>query len=264
MSLPTLPDAAMGDLTSGPSAVTGEPTAEPLASSPTNWPSTKPAQSATFRGGNKGNMKAPKATAPRARDTRLPTVRTGSVFERLYKTHTAASRAMTVARSDARRSGHFSTSNNNNNNNNHKKRTPLKLSKASVDESMQIFQRLHITGTVANTSKRLTPKSSTRYTPEVKKRTPKKAIPSTRTPMKTPSREPNVAYVYSPRMKPLTTLYFDSKYHPGLGRERIDPLKLGYNFFQIFCEYENGVITSEQLARELIIAFFKKDFPSGR
>jgi hypothetical protein len=66
-------------------------------------------------------------------------------------------------------------------------------------------------------------------------------------------------------MKPITKLYFISKFHPGVGLEPIEPLSLGYTFFQAFCEYESsGDVTQEQLAREIIIAFFKKDFPSGR
>lgn len=65
-------------------------------------------------------------------------------------------------------------------------------------------------------------------------------------------------------MKPLTKLTFKSRYHPGLGLETIDPIKLGNQFFQSFCEYENCGIDSEQLAKEIIVAFFKKDFPKGR
>jgi hypothetical protein len=66
-------------------------------------------------------------------------------------------------------------------------------------------------------------------------------------------------------MKPITKLYFISKFHPGVGPETIEPLSLGYTFFQAFCEYESsGDVTQEQIAKEIIIAFFKKDFPSGR
>jgi len=85
-----------------------------------------------------------------------------------------------------------------------------------------------------------------------------------KTPLKSASKNRKVGYVYSPRMKPLTTLYFDSKYHPGIGREKVEPIKLGNSFFQSFCEYENGGLTTQQIAREIIIAFFKKDFSSGR
>ena len=62
----------------------------------------------------------------------------------------------------------------------------------------------------------------------------------------------------------LTKLYFISKFHPGVGLEPVEPISLGYTFFQAFCEYESGGLDSEQIAREIILALFKKDFPSGR
>jgi hypothetical protein len=65
-------------------------------------------------------------------------------------------------------------------------------------------------------------------------------------------------------MKPLTKLTFKSRYHPGLGLESVDPIKLGYSFFQSFCEYENCGIDSPQIAKDIIVAFFKKDFAAGR
>jgi hypothetical protein len=93
-------------------------------------------------------------------------------------------------------------------------------------------------------------------------------------------------------MKPLTKLTFKSRYHPGLGLEVVQPIKLGNHFFQSFCEYENSGLDSEQIAKvsggthlingaslcgtsnrfvviflflqEIIVAFFKKDFPAGR
>jgi hypothetical protein len=85
-----------------------------------------------------------------------------------------------------------------------------------------------------------------------------------KSPLISASSTPRVGYVYSPRIKPLTALYFDSRYHPGIGREKVDPISLGSTFFQMFCEYENGGLTPAQIAREIIIAFFRKDFPSGR
>ena len=203
-----------------------------------------------------------KAIASRNRDTRLPAARTGSVFERLYKTQTAssaASKAWTPVRAEARRGGTFSSpplvSSGS------RFTPPSAKSDKELEDSLKVFQRLHITGTVSNTSKRLTPK---RHTPNRGMRSPAKIIASTPTPIKSASKRGTVGYVYSPRMKPLTALYFDSKYHPGIGREKVDPLKLGYTFFQMLCEYENGGLTSAQIAREIIIAFFKKDFPSGR
>lgn len=196
-----------------------------------------------------------KAMAQRSRDSRLPTVRTGSVFDRLYKTQTAASKAWTPVRSEVRR-GKYSAPGS------RKKNTRVT---ASIDDSLKVFQRLHITGTVSNTSKRIMPaQEASPMTPKRKDRTPLRNVQEARTPARTPSRSTKEGYVYSPRMKPLTKLYFQSKYHPGLGKERVDPIKMGYSFFQIFCEYENGGVTSEQIAREIIIAFFKKDFPAGR
>lgn len=196
-----------------------------------------------------------KAISQRSKDSRLPTARAGSVFDRLYKTQTAASKAWTPVRSEVRR-GKYSAPGG------RKKNTRVT---ASIDDSLKVFQRLHITGTVANTSKRITPvKELGAVTPQRKSRTPLRSMQEARTPTRTPSRRTKDAFVYSPRMKPLTKLYFQSKYHPGIGKERVDPIKLGYSFFQVFCEYENGGITSEQISREIIIAFFKKDFASGR
>ncbi len=238
----------------------GQPTAEPMS---TVTPPRPGSQNVTTPGSSMG--RPTKATASRSRDTRLPSARTGSVFERLYRTQTAASAASkiwTPVRAEARRGGTFSSP------------SPIahrgtptsaRSGTSSVDDSLKIFQRLHITGTVANTSKRLTPKQHGRIsTPNKAMRSPAKNIPSTSTPMRSMTTKSKVGYVYSPRMKPLTALYFDSKYHPGIGREKMDPIKLGYSFFQMLCEYENGGLTSAQLAREIIIAFFKKDFPAGR
>lgn len=209
-----------------------------------------------FKTTGSASKKVPsKAMAQRSRDTRLPTVRTGSVFDRLYKTQTAASKAWTPVRSEARK-GKFATPSN--------RRKATRVT-ASVDDSLKVFQRLHITGTVSNTSKRIIPaKEAGAFSPQRKSLTPLKSMQPARTPARTPSRRSKDTYVYSPRMKPLTKLFFDSKYHPGIGKERVDPIKLGYSFFQVFCEYENEGITSEQIAREIIIAFFKKDFASGR
>jgi hypothetical protein len=185
-----------------------------------------------------------KATASRDQHSRLPSAKSSSVFDRLYKTQTAASKAWAPARAQARRAATAS-------------------SKAGgVDDALKVFSRLNITGTVSNTSKRVQQRHPIRFTPEKAR--------SMRSPAKTPTqrlstgKSPRKNYVYSPRMKPLTKLYFDSKYHPGLGVETIDPIKLGYSFFQSFCEYENGGVDSRHIARELILAFFKKDFPAGR
>lgn len=216
------------------------------------------------------SKKTSKATASRNRDTRLPSGKTGSVFDRLYKTQTAssaASKTWTPVRSAARRGGNFSSPTSADSSRDANRRTPPSSGRSPsspVDDSVEIFQRLHITGTVANASKRLSSKTPPRFSPHKGIRSPARNIPSTRTPLKASAKKSRVGYVYSPRMKPLTTLYFDSKYHPGIGKEKVDPIKLGYSFFQNFCEYENGGLSSEQIAREIIIAFFKKDFPAGR
>jgi len=65
-------------------------------------------------------------------------------------------------------------------------------------------------------------------------------------------------------MKPITRLYFVSKFHPGLGPELVDPISLGYKFFQSFCDFETGGIGSETIAKEIFLALFRKDFPSIR
>lgn len=249
---PTPPSGASGQGTDDITMSTVTPTST-LFGSDSHQDGSKPGSS---------TVRPAKATASRSRDTRLPAARTGSVFERLYKTQTAssaASKVWTPVRAEARRGGTFSSpppvpSGS--------RLTPTSAkSDKALEDSLKVFQRLHITGTVSNTSKRLTPK---RHTPSRAMRSPAKIIPSNTTPMKSASKRGTVGYVYSPRMKPLTALYFDSKYHPGIGREKVDPIKLGYTFFQMFCEYENGGLTSAQIAREIIIAFFKKDFPSGR
>jgi hypothetical protein len=46
--------------------------------------------------------------------------------------------------------------------------------------------------------------------------------------------------------------------------EDVQPIKLGFHFFQSFCEYESGQMDARTLAKEMIQAFFKQDFPSER
>lgn len=183
---------------------------------------------------------ARKATATRDQYDHLPASKSSSVFTRLYKTQTAASKAWMPARAQARAG----------------------TGKGGVDDASKVFERLHITSTYSNSCKRKQQRQTSRFTPE------KPRMKVMRSPAKTPSSSlstsPRKNYVYSPRMKPLTKLYFDSKYHPGLGVETVEPIKLGFSFFQCFCEYENGGIGSNEIAREIILAFFKKDFPAGR
>jgi hypothetical protein len=80
----------------------------------------------------------------------------------------------------------------------------------------------------------------------------------------TTTRRLSSRYEYSPRMKPITKLFFISKFHPGVGLEVVDPISLGYTFFQAFCEFESGKVDAPTIAKEILVAFFKKDFPAGR
>eukprot|EP00980_Cylindrotheca_fusiformis_P024088 scaffold11525_cov135-Cylindrotheca_fusiformis.AAC.4 len=174
----------------------------------------------------------------------------GSVFDRLYKAQTAASRGRQKTQRAAAKAWNPTPRNVD-----VVHRTPSKT--LSTDDCSKIFTRLHITSTVSNASKRAKPWHPT--TPANTTRSPLR-----RTPAKTPSTKAGEEFVYSPRMKPLTKLTFKSKYHPGLGLEVVEPIKLGNQFFQRFCEYENCEIDSEQIAKDIIVAFFKKDFPAGR
>jgi hypothetical protein len=65
-------------------------------------------------------------------------------------------------------------------------------------------------------------------------------------------------------MKPKTKLLFFSRHHPGLGVQDVQPISLGYSFFQSFCAYEVGEIGAKEVAKEVISAFFRKDFPQER
>lgn len=251
MILPPLPSSPDENATAPSKEVSMQPTHELSVSSK---PRIRPFGRATVA--KKGTSKS---VAQRSKDKRLPVAKAGSVFDRLYKHQTAASRSWAPVRKEAHK-GRYAVSATSKTSNTRRARTMGKS--ASLDDSLQIFQRLHITGTVATSSKRVSPKYP--FTPERKKRTPEKSIPIMKTPLRSASKKTGVSYMYSPRMKPLTKIYFDSKYHPGIGVQTVDPVKLGNSFFQLFCEYENRGLSTEQLARELIIAFFKKDFPSGR
>ena len=188
---------------------------------------------------DKENAVTTKANSSRSRNSRLPSAKTSSVFDRLYKSHTVASKAYLSSKRQTVQV----------------KRNPRKIT--GTDDCAHIFTRLHITGTLSQTSKR---RYGSKH-PQTPKRKPRSR--SSMSPAKTPSPRFGDAYMFSPRMKPLTKLTFKSRYHPGVGLETIQPLKLGFNFFQSFCAYEHGDIDEEQIAREIIIAFFKKDFPAG-
>ena len=210
-----------------------------------------------------------KATARRSCDSRLPAVKSTSVFDRLYKSHTVASKSRTLS-SRAKL----------------KPSTRAKLAKRntsgiSIDVEKDLLNFNHIS--ISRSSKVSTPhkiqleskggKGSAPFsfsTPQPKKQlssygkaprtAPSKSSINTFT--STPRSSKRI-FEFSPRMKPLTKLYFASKFHPGVGPEPIEPISLGYTFFQTFCEYETGGIDSEHIAKEIFIAFFKKDLSQG-
>lgn len=194
----------------------------------------------------------PKAHAQRAQDSRLPATKSSSVFDRLYKTQTAASKAWTPARTQARKTAAAATASS---------------SDGNVDDTLQVFSRLHITSTVSQTRRhKMTPKHPPRKSPS---RSPHSGSSSAGSggptfPSPISGRTRTGAMVYSPRMKPKTKLFFNSRYHPGLGLETVEPISLGYSFFQCFCDYEMGRFSAKDLAFELIVSFFKKDFPGER
>jgi hypothetical protein len=108
----------------------------------------------------------------------------GSVFDRLYKTQTAASRSRQKTQRAATRA--FNPKDRNAASIH---RTPTKS--FGADDCSKIFNRLHITTTVSTTSKRVQPRHPT---------TPAKTVrsPLSRTPAKTPSTKPGQQFVYSP------------------------------------------------------------------
>ena len=206
-----------------------------------------------------------KATARRSRDPRLPAVKSTSVFDRLYKSHTVASKSHTLS-SRAKL----------------KPSTRAKLGRRNtadltidVDNDLLNFNNMRI----SRSRKPSTPhkiqleKGAGPFpfsTPQPKKR----GSSYGKAPLSAPSKSSassifsltprsGRAYEFSMQMKPLTKLYFDSKYQPGLGPQAIEPKSLGYTFFQTFCEYETGGIDSEHIAKEIFIAFFKKDHSRG-
>jgi hypothetical protein len=214
-----------------------------------------------------------KAVSNRARDSRLPSAKTSSVFDRLYKTQTVASKSWAPARSVVRQGGKGVAV--------EQRSSPTSSSTTTMTEDpAQIFSRLHITGTVANASKRLSPshtskhaKPSSQYrnirspfTTKVGTPGPHGSGASTSFPFspRTPTRTRVGTLVYSPRMKPKTKLLFFSRHHPGLGVQDVPPISLGYSFFQSFCAYEVGEIGAKDVAKEVISAFFRKDFPQER
>lgn len=213
-----------------------------------------------------------KATASRSLDCRLPAVKSSSVFDRLYKSHTVASKNHTLssrARLKASTRAKLPTTKKSNltidvetDLLNFNRMTISRSKRVSTPHKIQLEHQ----GNIISSPAFSTPQPSQR-----KKRTSSHEKGSFTAPSKsstsgTFSITPRLAkrvYEFSPRMKPLTKLYFVSKFHPGIGLEPISPISLGYTFFQIFCEYETGVIDSEQIAKEIFIAFFKKDHSQG-
>ena len=219
--------------------------------------SKKPIQKPRYHGATTSTQS--KGVSSRHRDNRLPSSKTSSVFDRLYKTQTAASKSWAPVRAQVRKGGGMDG-------------TTSGVSSASVDDCHQIFSRLHITGTVANSKKRIGQRhtSSSRFsTTPVKKglgvntKFPRSGVSSPFSP-RTPVRTSVGNLVYSPRMKPKTKLLFTSKHHAGVGVQDVQPISLGYSFFQAFCAYEAGESEPKAIAREVVQAFFRKDFPQER
>jgi hypothetical protein len=216
---------------------------------------------------NNSAMSAPpKATTSRASDPRLPTVpKSSSVFDRLYKSHTVSSRSHCISSRAM-----------------HSPKVLSNLRKASpnIDKDLQVFNRLTISDSKSkrvstpHKIKRSALGSSIFSTPSPKQSAylltaPRTApsLSSSGASMATPTtlaKRRMARYEFSPRMKPVTKLYFFSKFHPGVGLELVEPISLGYTFFQAFCEYESGGMDAPTIAKEIIVAFFKKDFPMGR
>lgn len=96
----------------------------------------------------------------------------GSVFDRLYKSSTAASRSRLKTHRAAARA-------------------PIKRV-AINDDCSKIFNRLYISGTISNTGKRVKP----RHPSTPSKKTARS--PMNRTPAKTPSTKSRDSFVYSP------------------------------------------------------------------
>ena len=222
-----------------------------------------------------------KATASRV-DSRLPAVKSTSVFDRLYKSHTVASKSHNLTtRAKMRPSTRAKLPS---------RGTSARKSASEIEKDLLVFSSMSI----SKSNRMSTPhkinwapkatKSSSSFsfaTPQPRKKRPSSSSyqapytaptkssssaagsSSMSTPIITPRSSKRV-YEFSPRMKPITKLYYVSKFHPGLGLEPVEPISLGYTFFQTFCEYETGGIDSETIAKEIFLAFFRKDFPSIR
>jgi hypothetical protein len=229
----------------------------------------------TSNANNKAGFATPstKATSSRATDSRLPTVsKSSSVFDRLYKSDTVSSRTHRIS-SRAMLSP--------------KVRSGLRNSHVTnVDQDLQVFARLSVSDTQSTKARRMsrTPHKikhsalgSTSFSTPPPKMSTYQLMSSSGSVAAAPHTAPSkghlslattrrmaARYEFSPHMKPVTKLYFISKFHPGVGLEVVDPISLGYTFFQAFCEYESGGMDAPTIAKEILVAFFKKDFPAGR
>eukprot|EP00531_Pseudo-nitzschia_arenysensis_P019248 CAMPEP_0116154450 /NCGR_PEP_ID=MMETSP0329-20121206/21785_1 /TAXON_ID=697910 /ORGANISM="Pseudo-nitzschia arenysensis, Strain B593" /LENGTH=325 /DNA_ID=CAMNT_0003651427 /DNA_START=164 /DNA_END=1138 /DNA_ORIENTATION=- len=223
-----------------------------------------------------------KATARRSLDHRLPAVKSSSVFDRLYKSHTVSTKSYTMSsRAKLKPSTRAKLSTRN-----FKPSTRAKLStinKSELTIDVEKFNRMSISRSkrVSTPHKIKLESKGGRGTSPFSFSTPqpnqgkKRFSSNLHAPHTAPSKSSNGSsfnmtprfskkvYEFSPRMKPLTKLYFVSKYHPGVGPEPIKPISLGYTFFQTFCEFETGGIDSEHIAKEIFIALFKKDHAQG-
>mmetsp|Transcript_3712 Transcript_3712/g.8864 ORF Transcript_3712/g.8864 Transcript_3712/m.8864 type:complete len:349 (-) Transcript_3712:17-1063(-) len=210
-----------------------------------------------------------KAKARRNLDHRLPAVKSSSVFDRLYKSHTVSTKSYTLSsRTKLKPSARAKLGN----------RNTSQIS-INVEKDLTNFNRMSISRSkrVSTPHKIQGGRTSSPFsfsTPQPKQG---KKLFSTNlhAPHTAPSKSSSSStfrvtprfsrkvYEFSPRMKPLTKLYFASRFHPGIGAEAIEPISLGYTFFQTFCEFETGGIDAEQIAKEIFIAFFKKDHSRG-
>ena len=214
-----------------------------------------------------------KATASRTLDSRLPAVKSSSVFDRLYKSQTVASKSHTLSsRARLRPSTRAKLPNRNTSEKSiDVEKDLLNFNRMAISRSRKVSTPHKIQCGSKGRRNASVPSFSTPQPRQCKKRPASyqnapHTAPSESSARRTFSTTPRSAkwvYEFSPRMKPLTKLYFVSKFHPGLGLEPVEPISLGYTFFQTFCEYETGGIDSEQIAKEIFIAFFKKDHSQG-
>eukprot|EP00536_Pseudo-nitzschia_multiseries_P001753 jgi/Psemu1/283248/fgenesh1_pg.22_\ len=198
--------------------------------------------------------------------SRLPAVKSSSVFDRLYKSHTISSKSHTLSsRARLKASTRDKLPNKNPSgipidvelSNFHR----MAISRSKRSSTPHKIDRESTGGKTFSVPTFATPQPNQRKRPSSQQRVPHTAPSEStaRNPFGATPRAAKRVYEFSPRMKPLTKLYFVSKFHPGVGLEPVEPISLGYTFFQTFCEHETGGIDTEQISKEIFIAFFKKD-----